>query len=57
MFLSASERNAGLPTFELESVGFRVVSIPEPSTGLLVMTGLLALAYRRRRSLYRRVTI
>ena len=57
MFLSASERNAGLPALELESVGFRVASIPEPSTGLLVMTGLLGLAYRRRRSLYRRVTI
>ncbi len=56
MFLSASERNAGLPALELESVGFRVASIPEPSTGLLVMTGLLGLAYRRRRSLYRRVT-
>ena len=45
MFLAASERNAGLPTFEDDSMGFRVASVvPEPGTGLLLLTGLLAAA-------------
>jgi hypothetical protein len=30
------------------NLGFRVASIPEPSTGLLVLTGLLGFAARRR---------
>ena len=32
-----------------QAVGFRIVTIPEPGTALLVMTGLLGLAYRQRR--------
>ena len=38
----------GDPDGGYDVVGIRVASIPEPSTGLLVMTGLLALAARRR---------
>ena len=38
------------PAIELDSIGFRVASlVPEPGTGLLVMTGLLGLAARRQR--------
>ena len=55
-FLSDVYLAAGSPTLgahpdtELYFIGFRVASaIPEPSTGLLVMTGLLGLAYRQRR--------
>jgi formylglycine-generating enzyme required for sulfatase activity len=40
------------PTFEAESSGFRVASVPEPGVGLLVMTGMLGLAVWRRRSLH-----
>jgi formylglycine-generating enzyme required for sulfatase activity len=50
--LAASFRARDLPTFEGESTGFRVASIPEPSVGLLVMTGMLGLAAWRRRSLH-----
>ena len=35
------------PEFENYNVGIRVASIPEPGTGLLLMTGLLGLALRR----------
>ena len=49
--LSASLAYPIGPTNENHSIGFRVASpIPEPSTGLLVMTGLLGLAYRQRRN-------
>jgi len=37
------------PTYEDPYVGFRVASIPEPSTGALFAAGLAALALRRRR--------
>ena len=37
------------PTGEYDKVGFRVASIPEPSTALLVLTGLGSLALRHRR--------
>ncbi len=48
--LAASSRSGSFPTSELGLVGFRVASIPEPGTGLLVMTGLLGLSgWRRRR--------
>ncbi len=47
--LAASSRSVSNPTIENEHVGFRVASIPEPATGLLVMTGMLALASLRRR--------
>jgi formylglycine-generating enzyme required for sulfatase activity len=38
-----------VPTLEASYEGFRVASIPEPSTGLLVLTGLGGLALRHRR--------
>ena len=47
--LAASYRSLNNPTDESFSVGFRVASIPEPGTGLLLMTGLLGLAIRQRR--------
>ncbi len=50
-FLEASFRAEFDPRFELDNVGFRVASqIPEPGTGLLLMTGVLGLAGWRRRS-------
>jgi sulfatase modifying factor 1 len=49
-YLDVSPPNVANPSFEYEDLGFRVASlIPEPGTGLLVMMGLLGLAYRQRR--------
>ena len=50
--LAAATRSAGNGADEFFEVGFRVASpIPEPGTGLLVMTGVLGLAgWRRRRA-------
>ena len=48
-YLGVSPPNVANPSFEYDDLGFRVASIPEPGTGLLVMTGLLGLAYRQRR--------
>ncbi len=50
--LAAASQSAGNPADEFKDVGFRVAStVPEPSTGLLVMTGVLGLAgWRRRRT-------
>jgi hypothetical protein len=45
-FISAP--NTRLSTTEDQLTGFRVASIPEPGTGLLLMAGLLGLAQRRR---------
>jgi formylglycine-generating enzyme required for sulfatase activity len=48
-FLAASYRGGVDPSGEGDDVGFRVASlVPEPGTGLLVMTGILGLAARRR---------
>ena len=47
--LAASTRRREFPTIEHWTIGFRVASIPEPGTGLLVMTGLLGLACRQKR--------
>jgi formylglycine-generating enzyme required for sulfatase activity len=47
--LAAADRGYGVPTVELDFIGFRVAMIPEPGTGLLLMLGLLGLARRRRR--------
>jgi len=41
--LAASFRVWGFPAIEANELGFRVASIPEPGTGLLVLTGLLGL--------------
>jgi formylglycine-generating enzyme required for sulfatase activity len=47
--LGAAYPNGGDPEVEYVGVGFRVASlVPEPGTGLLVMTGVLGLAWRRR---------
>ncbi len=49
-YLAASIPFYGPPASEFNDVGFRVASpIPEPGTGLLVMTGLAGLAVWRRR--------
>ena len=39
----------GFPANEFQNSGFRVASLPEPDTGLLVVAGLLGVAARRRR--------
>ncbi len=50
-YLAASFPNFGGATFEGSTVGFRVASlVPEPGTGLLVMTGVLGMALRQRRT-------
>ncbi|MDA0660718.1 MAG: SUMF1/EgtB/PvdO family nonheme iron enzyme [Planctomycetota bacterium] len=49
--LAASDRSInGSPTIEDFIIDFRVASIPEPSTGLLGVLGMLGLMQRRRRS-------
>jgi len=48
-YLAASIRVCSDPTNETSSLGFRVASIPEPGTGLLLAGGLLGLAAARRR--------
>lgn len=50
--LAASFRNDFVgPTSEVSFVGFRVASLPEPGTGLLLLMGMLGLAgWRRRRA-------
>ena len=48
--LAASNRIDVNPTVENNIIGFRVASIPEPSTGLLGVLGMLGLTQRRRRS-------
>ncbi|MCZ7618149.1 MAG: SUMF1/EgtB/PvdO family nonheme iron enzyme [Myxococcota bacterium] len=49
-YLAASSPILYGPTFEGYYVGFRVASlVPEPGTGLLVMTGVPGLALRRKR--------
>jgi formylglycine-generating enzyme required for sulfatase activity len=54
-FLAASARSDNGPSHEGGSVGFRVAAIvPEPGTGLLVITGLLGLAVRGRVRIARR---
>ena len=49
--LGASIRGDADPAGEDGFIGFRVASIPEPGTGLLLMMGMLGLARRRRRGL------
>jgi formylglycine-generating enzyme required for sulfatase activity len=47
--LVASSRSHGYPTNEFTTDGFRVASVPEPSTGLLVVLGLSGLLLMRRK--------
>jgi hypothetical protein len=47
--LHASNRDNLVPTIENISGGFRVASVPEPSSGLLVLLGLSAVLRRRRK--------
>jgi hypothetical protein len=46
--LLSSARSSDFPTFESSALGFRVASIPEPSTLLLLCFGSLAVLWRRR---------
>jgi hypothetical protein len=46
--LAASLRSVGSPSRESDNVGFRVASIPEPSTGLLFgLGGLMMLMFTK----------
>jgi hypothetical protein len=47
--LNADDRGSDIPTVGLYVYGFRVASVPEPSTGLLVVLGLSGLLLRRRK--------
>jgi hypothetical protein len=47
--LNADSRGSDIPTVGLYVYGFRVASVPEPSTGLLVVLGLSGLLLRRRK--------
>ena len=49
-FLAASFRYSSSPTDEDSRYGFRVASVPEPSTGLLVLLGLSGLLLKRRKT-------
>ena len=49
--LRSSRRNDDDPALEREIVGFRVASVPEPSTAVLVLMGVGALyLWKRRRA-------
>jgi len=51
VYLGASYRlAANSPSYEDYSTGFRVASVPEPSTGLLVVLGLSGLLLKRRKT-------
>ena len=49
-YLDASYRLSRDPTDEYSRYGFRVASVPEPSTGLLVVLGLSGLLLKRRKT-------
>jgi hypothetical protein len=48
--LAASNGSSAIPTNAGNNLGFRLASVPEPGTGLLVVAGLTGLAIRRRAS-------
>ena len=48
--LGASSRFSYNPPYETFDFGFRVASVPEPSTGLLVLLGLSGLLLKRRKT-------
>ncbi len=47
--MASYDREYQIPTWESDVVGFRVATVPEPSTGLLLLIGTAALMIRRRR--------
>lgn len=47
--LAASNRGSSYPTNEVRGIGFRIVMVPEPGAGALLMAGLLGLARGHRR--------
>ena len=52
-YLAPSDRYSYRPTFEGDTIGFRVASVPEPSTFVLLgmgAIGLLGFAWRRRKA-------
>jgi len=49
-YLGAAYRYGRSPTDEFFNYGFRVASVPEPSTGLLVVLGLSGFLLKRRKS-------
>jgi formylglycine-generating enzyme required for sulfatase activity len=49
LYLDASSRSGDGPSRASATLGFRVASVPEPSTGLLVVLGLSGLLLRRRK--------
>lgn len=46
-FLGASSRSSTAPTYKIASVGFRVATVPEPSSALLVLLGGAAWLIKR----------
>jgi formylglycine-generating enzyme required for sulfatase activity len=48
--LGVSNLSSNSPAAEVYSLGFRVASVPEPSTGLLVVLGLSGLLLKRRKT-------
>jgi formylglycine-generating enzyme required for sulfatase activity len=50
IFLDATVSSGSTPSDEVYSNGFRVASVPEPSTGLLVVLGLSGLLLKRRKT-------
>ncbi len=51
--LGAAVRSSDDPAADLEPNGFRLVNVPEPATGLLVIAGMLSLASWQRRCIRR----
>ena len=49
IYLDASNRYNDNPSSQSDDLGFRVASVPEPSTGLLVLLGLSGLLLKRRK--------
>lgn len=46
--MRSSNRNPSLPLSEVESTGFRVVFIPEPTVGVMMVLGMALLVWKRK---------